>query len=221
MGAPVFDPDSGMWVVDPRLVTLRQDLMELLPAAFPRLYDLLPLRHDEGQRLMVGMLDPANQTVIDEVTAATGCEVLPIRLDLGGGSVPSWKDIDWGGYTAIRWKPAGSPLNQTSLWKLVELPERFDELDRLLDASDLKELWVMGRAASGLVLARRDGQWQEALVPSTSFMPAIVAYLKELAGIERSARGTLDGEFKRRGRPVKAAFYPGEHGEEVFLTFSD
>jgi len=208
-----------MWVVDPRLVTLRQDLMELLPAAYPRLYDVLPLRRDNGQRLMVGMLDPANQTAIQELTAATGCEVLPLRLDLGGGSVPSWKDIDWGGYTATRWKPAGSPLSPSSLWKLVELPERFDELDRLLDAEDLQELWVMGRPASGLVLARREGAWQEALVPSTAFMPALIAYLKELAGIERSARGSLEGEFKRRGRPVKISFSPGEHGEEAFLRF--
>lgn len=219
MGVPVFDPDSGMWVVDPRLVTLRQDLMELLPAAYPRLYDVLPLRRDDGQRLMVGMLDPANQTAIEELTAATGCEVLPIRLDLGGGSVPSWKDIDWGGYTATRWKPAGSPLSPSSLWKLVDLPERFDELDRLLDADDLQELWVMGRPQSGLVLARREGAWQEALVPSTSFMPALLAYLKELAGIERSARGSLEGEFKRRGRQVHISFSPGEHSEEAFLRF--
>lgn len=208
-------------MVDPRLVTLRQDLMELLPAAYPRLYDVLPLRRDDGQRLMVGMLDPGNQTAIEELTAATGCEVLPIRLDLGGGSVPSWKDVEWGGYTATRWKPAGSPLSPSSLWKLVELPERFDELDRLLDAADLQELWVMGRPHSGLVLARREGaSWQEALVPSTSFMPALIAYLKELAGIERSARGSLEGEFKRHGREVSVSFYPGEHGEEAFLRIS-
>lgn len=89
----VYDYKSGMFVVNPKFVELDPEVVALSVEYIFRKYLAIPVLED-GRRLLILVIEPIRRIDLDDIELVTGFKPVEARLDLHGGIVPSWQDID-------------------------------------------------------------------------------------------------------------------------------
>lgn len=207
---------------------------ELISPLFMREQHVLPLS-DDGERLLVAMLDPSDDYVTQSLEMATGRRiqaVLALASDLenayerlyGAGAAKAGEDVDAAG---------------------DELGAHVDDVERLRDmASEVPVIrlvnGIFSRALDSrasdihiepfehnlIIRLRIDGVLQEIESTPSSMAPAVISRLKILAKLNIAERrlpqdGRIQLRLQGRAIDLRVSTVPTMHGESVVMRILD
>lgn len=207
---------------------------ELISPLFMREQHVLPLS-DDGERLLVAMLDPSDDYVIQSLEMATGRRiqtVLALASDLenayerlyGAGAAKAGEEVDAAG---------------------DELGAHVDDVERLRDmASEVPVIrlvnGIFSRALDSrasdihiepfehnlIIRLRIDGVLQEIESTPSSMAPAVISRLKILAKLNIAERrlpqdGRIQLRLQGRAIDLRVSTVPTMHGESVVMRILD
>ena len=230
----IFDPS--------RVATLEPDIILAIPEHLARHHRALAIRR-EGTVLGVAMSDPLDLVAIDDIRAATGCE---LHIDVGLRS-----EIESAITAAYRAASAGRHMEEVIAGARLELGTAGDaELEELSEqelrskAEDAPIVrlvnLVMSQAIAEratdihvepledrtLVRYRVDGMLYDSTTAPKHFHEAIVVRIKILSEMDvAERRAPLDGRFtvsfEQREIDVRVSTLPTIYGEKVAMRLLD
>ncbi len=216
----------------PEVAVLEEGLVSPL---FLREQHVVPLA-DDGERLLVAMLDPSDEYVLRSLELATGRRVEP-ALALSSELENAYERL----YGAGANKPSGEDVEAED----AGLGANIDDVERLRDmASEAPVIrlvnTIFARALESrasdihiepfehtlVVRFRIDGVLQEIEAPSSQIAPAVISRLKILSRLNIAERrlpqdGRIQLRMQGRAIDLRVSTVPTMHGESVVMRILD
>jgi type II secretory ATPase GspE/PulE/Tfp pilus assembly ATPase PilB-like protein len=237
----VYDFSNGHFVVSPAFLIGWNRDPNLLSEHLARNHQVVGMER-RGDRLMLLCLNPLNRDSLLDVEVISECELVLMRLDLHGGRLPTWDELD-------RQPPRPQ---EASPWTQRNLPEAVSAIRQLHDQvygylegpfkpnygrceeesmakamgkqlsewikNQYEQVWVLPRPPQVALLARKANTWQELAKPSITLLPLLLGYLKQAANLDCERRSPQRGQFEAHQRLFLVETHLGEHGEEAMIT---
>ena len=223
----------GMPYVNIKDYQLDQDAIKLLNESMVRKHQLIPVRL-KGNDLYVAMVDPLNILSIDDITLFTGKNVIPLLAS--DEQIYEAIDIYYGKQEAL------AAIEQYKKENLSddEVIEKIDEEEDLKSAPIVKlvntilEQSVRYRSSDihiepfekrVRVRFRIDGRLKEIMDYEITLLPAIVARIKIIAGMDIAEKrkpqdGRISFKVDRKEYDVRVSCLPTVYGEKIVMRIT-
>ena len=233
----VYDFQRNIFVVSPACIVSSSSANAMLAEHIARHFQVLPLRESDG-RLMLLTATPADHDALSDLEIITGLKSVPLQLDINGGRIPTWKQIDAPPPADTKaWEPSDYPEASLAIKNLIELiylsdafapvpPVQQDTapairlVDLLLTTAikdGIQQLWVLPRPKQLVVLAKTDAGWSELMTPSKFVQGELLMRLKRLARIQLNASGPQKALLQAHNHTFELETHQGEYGEEALI----
>ncbi len=201
--------------VDPAAVAL-------LPEAYARQYDALPVRFLSDDVVLVAVADPSNVTSNDNLDLALGREVrfaVASAPALANAIARAYGDDGGGESHESDRRDAGDAANTTASGPAIAL------VDRLLFeaiAEGASDLHFEPQAGELVVRARIDGVMRRVEAIPLDMQPVVTTRLKVMAGLDIAERrapqdGRISVSHAGKNVDLRVAVLPTTHGEQIVL----
>ena len=225
----------GLEMVDLREVTIDEDILKLVPANILKKYQVIPFEYSKSGMniLRVAMSDPLNMAAMDDITIITNLQVEPV--------VATHRDIMLALDRYFGQAEVNSALEEYVKEKNLRMEEQEDIYSADVNNSPIVQLvktmieQAVRQRASDIhiepmekqvrIRYRIDGALYEKATYSISLLPALVARVKIIGGMDISEKrkpqdGRITQMVDRHEFDIRASILPTVYGEKVVMRLT-
>jgi type IV pilus assembly protein PilB len=233
--AAVLAGQLGLEFIDLSEASIDPSAISLVPETTARRHNCIPVRFDDGGRLVIAMADPANVVAVDDIRAiskkevrtvvATKAEVIgainrSYRLDSAAESLVEEVSAEMAAEQDLELVEASASAQDAPIIKLVNLLITQAVNDR---ASDIH---IEPGERSLRVRYRIDGVLHEVMTPPKSVQSGMISRLKIMADVDIAERripqdGRIGLVVQGKQIDIRLATLPTAYGEKVVMRILD